>query len=255
MSEHAPFADAGVANDTDDRARTFISYYTHGAALALGLDLLLRERSGGAVSLDDYMRRLWRDFGTPAAPHPGYVARPYDLADLRTTLAAVAGDRAFADDFFDRYVEGHDVVDYARLLGLAGYTLRLAAPGRGWAGDVRLAEESGGLRVGGSLFGGRPAVVPYGTPAYEAGLDLGDRIVAIDDQPATMARWSGLTGQPPGTRVRLTVERRDGARVTLSLTLRQNPALQVLANEDLGAPLTEAQRAFRARWLDGEVNN
>jgi S1-C subfamily serine protease len=146
-------------------------------------------------------------------------------------------------------------VDYARLLGLAGYTLRPAAPGRGWAGDVRLADEPGGLRVGGSLFGGRSDVVPYGTPAYEAGLDRGDRIIAIDDQPATIARWSGLAAQAPGTRVRLTVERRDGARATLSLTLRQNPALQVLANEDLGAPLTDAQRAFRAQWLDGPIVN
>ena len=42
MSEYAPFADAGVANDAIDRGRTFISYYTYGAAIALGLDLSLR---------------------------------------------------------------------------------------------------------------------------------------------------------------------------------------------------------------------
>ena len=44
---------------------------------------------------------------------------------------------AFVDDFFDRYVEGHEVVDYARLLECAGLVLRKRAPGRAWLGDVR----------------------------------------------------------------------------------------------------------------------
>src|SRR5688500_12577286 len=63
MSRHAPFVDAAASIDVSDFGRSFISYYTYGAGIALGLDLTLRERSGGKVTLDDYMRRLWTKYG------------------------------------------------------------------------------------------------------------------------------------------------------------------------------------------------
>jgi predicted metalloprotease with PDZ domain len=77
MSEHGPFADAGVANDVHDRSRSFISYYTDGAALAFGLDLMIRERTSGRLSLDDYMRRLWERFGAVAGAAPPPVGPPH----------------------------------------------------------------------------------------------------------------------------------------------------------------------------------
>jgi predicted metalloprotease with PDZ domain len=251
MSEHGPFADAGVANDTHDRSRTFISYYTYGAAVALALDLSLRDVSGGRLSLDDYMARLWRDFGQGAAA-PGLVARPYSLADLRATLAALTANQAFADTFFDRFIEGRDVADYARLLGLAGYTLRRVAPDRAWTGTVAIREETGGLRIGRGAAG-RDGLVPFGTPAYEAGIDTGDLITTIDDQPATMAAWTGLTRRRAGDAVRLGVTRRDGARAMLTLTLGGDPTVLVTSKEATGAALTAAERAFRDAWFSSKV--
>lgn len=249
MSQHATFSDAGVSNDAHDRTRTFISYYTYGSAIALGLDLTLRERSNGRISLDDYMRRLWTTFGAPAPPAPGYVARPYTLADLRRELGLLVGDQAFADDFFARYIEGRDVVDYRRLLALAGYSLEAAAPGRAWAGDIALADGSDGLVVGGS--GGTP--VPFGTPAYAAGLDAGDRIVSIDGRPATRASWDSLANGAPGDRHTIVVRRRDGRPVETTLTMAEDPALRIVPMESRRA-LTAAERAFRDAWLGTQVN-
>jgi predicted metalloprotease with PDZ domain len=252
MSEHAPFADAGIANDVDDRSRTFISYYTYGAALAIALDLSLREHSDGRVTLDDYMRRLWRDFGAAEGAPPGYVARPYSLADARRTLATVSSDPAFADVFFDRYVEGREAPDYARLLAHAGYLLRPAAPERAWMGAIQVQESGGGLLIGSGRFGGRAGLVPFGTPAYAAGLDSGDRIVAIDGQPATQARWAALSSRAVGSQVRLEVERRDGEQVTTTATLAADPALQVVDLAEAGT-ITPEQRAFRRAWLESRV--
>src|SRR5690606_41851505 len=42
MSRQAPFVDAATSVDPHNRANTFISYYTYGAALGLALDLELR---------------------------------------------------------------------------------------------------------------------------------------------------------------------------------------------------------------------
>src|SRR6185503_11475099 len=133
MSEYAPFADgAGTFVDPTDANRTFLSYYTYGAGIALALDLSLREMSGGRQSLDDYMKLLWRLHGKPGGPAPGLVSKPYAVKDLRDHLTTLTGNRKFADDFFDKYVEGRDVPDYAKLLTPAGYTLRMADAGRAW---------------------------------------------------------------------------------------------------------------------------
>ena len=56
MSQMAPFTDAARANDPTNFGYSFINYYPYGSALALALDLSLRQRSGGKVTLDDYMR-------------------------------------------------------------------------------------------------------------------------------------------------------------------------------------------------------
>lgn len=55
--------DAGSVNN-------IVSYYNKGGIVALGLDLLLRQRSEDACNLDDLMRLLWAEYGdesgTPA---------------------------------------------------------------------------------------------------------------------------------------------------------------------------------------------
>jgi predicted metalloprotease with PDZ domain len=250
MSEYGPFADAGISNDVTDASRTFVSYYTYGAGLALGLDFTLREMSQGRVSLDDFMRRLWERHGVPPDPRPGYVAQPYSLQDLRAVLADVSGDPTFADAFFDRYIEGREAMDYRHLLSLAGYSVNPAAPGRGWVGNILVDEADGGLVVGGSAPS--PRLVPFGTPAYDAGLDTGDVIVTLDGQPATMAAWSAVEAKTPGDRVAMTIRRRDGRTEAVIVTLGEDPRL-LISPRELDAPLTEAQRRFRSAWLGSRV--
>jgi len=240
MSEYAPFADAAVAVDPTDQGRTFISYYTYGAAIAMALDLSLRERTAGASSLDDYMRLLWQRFGRSADMRIGYVGRPYSMKDLREVLAELAGDRAFADRFFDRFVEGRDVADYAALLARAGFVIRPRNPDAGWLGPVLVEPGNDGLTI--------TEVVPFGTPAYQAGLDRGDLVTRIDAQPATTAAWTAIRQKKPGESVSLTIRRRDGKSVDVAITLATDPSLAI---DDLATTgtLTPEQVSFRSSWL------
>jgi predicted metalloprotease with PDZ domain len=255
MSEYAPFADGAVSADTTDADRTFFLYYTYGSGIALALDLSLREMSGGKQSLDDYMKLLWAQHGKPNGPAPGLVAKPYDLKDLRNHLATLTGNRKFADDFFDKYVEGSDAPDYAHLLGIAGYSLVMAPAGRGWLGTVPVSETANGLGVGlGRAFfpGGppRPSPVPFNTPLYDAGIDSGDTIKTIDGQPATSSAWAAIANKKPGDQVTLTGMRRGGEMFTKAITLKQDPtALQVGSMQTLSV----AQKAFRDAWLSSKV--
>jgi len=255
MSEFAPFADgAGTFVDATDDNRTFLSYYFYGAGIALALDLSLRDMSGGRLSLDDYMKLLWQQHGKPGGPVPGIVAKPYTLRDLRDHLAVLSGNRKFADDFFDKYVEGREAPEYARLLELAGYSLQMAPIGKGWIGNVLISESPNGLAVGGA--GARPSPVPFSTPIYEAGIDSGDVIKTIDGVAATLPAWNAISARKPGETVSVGVMRRGGALVVKTITVKQDPTAQsVIPVENLpGRSLTPAQKAFRDAWISTRVN-
>jgi len=235
MSRMAPFVDAARAIDRTNFSTTFISYYTYGGAIALGLDLTLRDRSNGKVTLDDFMRAMWKAYGKPGGPEPGLVAKPYSLADIRDRLAEVSGDRAFADDFMRRYIVGRDVVDYARLVQRAGIDVRRMRPGAAWMGDLRFES---GTKVS--------ELVAPGTPAYAAGLEQDDEITAIDGTPVSTPQQIQdiLKAHKPGDQIVLSFKRRSGPAQS-TLTLAEDPAFDFVP---MASPTPE-QLAFRQAWL------
>ncbi|HET6763388.1 MAG TPA: PDZ domain-containing protein, partial [Longimicrobiaceae bacterium] len=232
-----PFVDAAQSIDPQNKANTFISYYTYGEALGLGLDLTLRERYG--KSLDDYMRAMWAQYGShqSAALAP---ERPYTLGDLRRVLGEVSGDTAFARDFFRRHVEGLEPLDYAALLAPAGFTLRPARPGRAWFG-AGMEDAEGGAGVAGTLAGG---------PAYTAGIDGGDVIVAIDGRAVANPDSVNaiLATHKPGDEVAMQLRSRAGNR-TVTVRMGADPALAIVPVESTGQALTDQMRALRQAWL------
>jgi len=241
MSRHAPFVDAAASIDPTNFDNTFISYYTWGSAIGLALDLSLRDRSDGRVTLDQFMRALWREFGKSGEKVPGYVEKPYGMPDLKRVLGELSGDPTFADDFFARFIQGHEIVDYARLLAKAGFLLRPRNAGAAYIGDVAF-ESEGGARVS--------RAVPFGSPAYAAGLERGDIVLSLAGQRVRSADEVEriLRQQKPGGSVPVEYERR-GVRTSGTLKLLDDPTVEVVAAEDVGQTVTPAQRAFRESWL------
>jgi len=243
MSLMAPFIDGGHPVDRTNWSNTVISYYPFGGAIALALDLTLRGRTDSRVSLDDFMRAMWDRFGKPGGSREGYVDRPYTIDDAEAVLGDVSGDRAFAREFFSKYIRGHDAADYPALLARAGLAVRRRHPGRAWLGDVRLIARDG-ARVS--------TLIAPGWPIYAAGLDQDDELQEIagrrvnDDSDFAAA----LGHHVPGDRVRIVFVDRGGRSRTATVTLAEDPHLDVVPVE---MP-TAAQRAFRGRWLSGEGN-
>ncbi len=245
MSRMAPFTDGGAPVDRTNWAITYTSYYPLGGAVALALDLALRDRSAGAVALDDFMRAMWRVHGRPGGAQEGTVDRPYTADDAEARLAEVSSDAAFARDFFRRYVHGREVPDFASLLARAGFTLRRRAPGRPWWGDLRLEARGGRVVI-------RSLAAP-GSPAYAAGLDEDDELRTVgstgvrspDDVAAALGRFR------PGDTVPVVYVDRAGAEHTATVVLAEDPHLEIEPVEAVGGRLSPAQRAFRDRWLSG----
>jgi predicted metalloprotease with PDZ domain len=242
MSRLAPFVDAASAIDRTNWGNTFISYYTYGAALGLGFDLAIREHTGGSVTLDDFMRAMWRIHGAPGGSHPGYVDRPYSAADIRARLAEVTGDRTFADDLVTRFVEGHEILDYAHLFDLAGLVMRRARPGAASLGPISFERGSSDLRIA--------APTRMGSAAYEAGLDIDDEITKVGDEEVRRPDdlETVLRRHKPGDRLSIAYVRR-GHPGTTVVTLQEDPELEVLPVEMMGRTVTEAQKTFRAAWV------
>jgi predicted metalloprotease with PDZ domain len=247
MSQFAPFTDEAAAIDRTNFSNTVISYYTWGSAIALGLDLTLRDRTDGKRTLDDFMRLLWTRFGKPGAREAGYVATPYTHDDLKRALGEVAGDQAFADDFFARFIEGREVVDYAPLVARAGLVLR-SRTDRAFAGALIMQGDQTGVRILGD--------VPMGSPAYEAGLEREDVIVSLGGTRVSQASDVDrlVLARKPGDPLPVVFERR-GSRLSAAIRLIADPRVELVTAEQAGQALTEAQRRFRGAWLNSAAGN
>jgi predicted metalloprotease with PDZ domain len=241
VSRMAPFVDSAAPADGATLDNTYISYYEWGEAIALGLDLTLRERSGGAISLDDYMRVMWSRYGKPGGPSEGLVGHAYTAQDARDALAEASGDRSFANEFFDRYIHGRDVVDYRTLLGKAGLLLKRRTPATPWIGPLQLSFDGGAARVV------SPTIED--TPAYLAGLDEDDEIALFDGELlSSSARMDQILGRhKPGDLLQLRI-RRGGTPLDLTIATQADPRLELVPT-DSSRPLTQPERALRDAWL------
>ena len=115
MSRMAPFIDGGRTIDRTNWSNTVISYYPFGGAIALALDLSLRDRIDGAC----HARRLHARDVAQRTASPAAAARATSIVRTRSPTPrrrwpTVSGDPQFARDFFARYIQGHDVADYAQ---------------------------------------------------------------------------------------------------------------------------------------------
>jgi len=236
-SRYAVFADAGVAIDQTNKANIFLSYYTYGAATALALDLHLR--SEFKLTLDDYMRALWKAYGKPEIA--------YSVPDLEKTLAELTKNPIFAKDFFKRCIYGTEKNDYTKLLLNAGFVVQKANPGKAYTGLGRLTIANGKVVLPQTLIG---------SPAYAAGLDVDNILLTMDGKDInTVADVDAITeAHKPGDAISITYLYR-GEQKKTTLTLAESPALEIVAIEKVGGSLTPAMQTFRDNWLNSQVKS
>lgn len=185
----------------ENSPNALVSYYTKGALVALGLDLLIRQESAGAHSLDDVMRLLWQRYGRDF-----YRGKAQGLAEDGLPALIKEATGVDARRFIARHAYGTADVPLAELLAAQGVKLQWKASVNIPSLDVRTRKQGDSLVL---------ATVLEGGAGHRGGLSAGDVLVAIDGLKVEGAACvEVLLGQyRVGDRVSVHVFRRDELRV------------------------------------------
>lgn len=232
MSYQAPFVDAATSVDPVNRENTFVSYYSYGSVLGLALDLSLRQKG---LNLDDYMKLVWQAYGKKEVP--------YTVGDLKQTLVQYAG-KEFGNTFFDSYIYKSGMPNYEELFAAVGVDLKQATDKPYFGASVSINQFGAGIIQRNT---------PIGSPAYNAGLDAGDIITAINNIPLTESQNLGeVIGQYKVGDSLQVAYTRYGLQKTTNVVLTGNPAYTIqFMEKDNGKP-SKQQLKNRKDWLKVE---
>ena len=209
-------------------------YYPKGSLAGFMLDVMIRDASDNARSLDDVLRELYQ---TTYKKGRGFTA-----TDFWPAVTRAAGGRSFTD-FYARYVDGRDPYPLDRIAPLAGMRViadTVKEPRLG----IQTLPDTAGIIVAGVQPGG---------PAQEAGVRTGDQLLALGDLPvdspdfgtAFRARFGKQDGAPLPIKVR---------RGTDTLTLIGKVRLVARVERRIEADPKASPKAVRIRegiWKGG----
>jgi predicted metalloprotease with PDZ domain len=235
----APFIDDAPHAQQTNLANTSISYYPKGEILGVVLDLLIRGKTGGKTSLDEVMRRMYEEFYLKSPNATYYLrGRGYKNDDFEHMVSEVAG--ADMSVFFKLYVRGVESPPYEEAFAQVG--LRF----------VRDVQQPVSVGIGAdekdpSNF--KVASVRPGSPAADAGLEIGDTINSVAGIKLTSGNLAKVISRyKPGDRVVLTVQR---GRRSIQIPIVLGPPLIVNFRIEEMANSSAETKALRAAWLKG----
>jgi predicted metalloprotease with PDZ domain len=202
-------------------------FYDKGSHVSLQLDLEIRHLSNNQHSLDDVMRTMFERFP---------LGKGYTVDDLQKVSEEMAGTSL--KKFFADYVHGTAPIPWEQFLTYAGLQLeKRDAPPKPWLG-MMTTDQANGARVYNIIAG---------SPTYDAGLNAGDEIIALNGFRARTNDLNVRIGEmTAGDTVKLTVFRNEKLR-EFNVTLRNQevPAYQITK---VSNP-TESQKKIYQDWL------
>ena len=201
-------------------------YYDRGSDISLFLDLEIRNRSNNKASLDNVMKAMYERF-----PWNG---TGFTVDDFRKVCDEFAGSSL--KQFFDEHVYGTKPLEWEKVLLYAGLEAKSKTEQKAWFG---------------AFIGGEPPRIRWqvaaGSPAYIAGLDLNDEIIALNGYRVSANDFNTRIGEmKAGDVVKLTVMRSDQLR-EFNVTLVNNPVPGYTVTK-VSDP-TDLQKAIYESWV------
>jgi predicted metalloprotease with PDZ domain len=219
-----------------------VNYYRKGAVVAFLLDAKVRKATNGEKSLDDVMRTAYERF----AGGPGFTE-----GQFRSVAEEVAGTEL--DEFFARHVDRAQELDYGPAFDYFGLQFEATAsskpPREGGTPSPERGNDAGYLGVKAEPEDGQLTVqrIRRGSPAYDAGLNVDDELIALDGYRVPPDGLKERLGRyRPGEEVTVLVARRGKLR-RIDLTLGEAPRTNW--DVQVASDATGRQRLHLKRWL------
>ena len=224
-----------------------VSYYTKGAVIAFGLDMMIRTESSGRQSLDHLMRKLWKEHGKDE--------QGLNEMDVQQAVSEITGKDQ--SEFFEMCLHSTrelPIDDWLAVIGIA-IRRRQAANALDMGNYVeyeKLADKSdtNSLTFGLKLKNNSLEVMSVfnDSPAEKAGVCPEDELIALNHRKLTADKFDAMLGQlSSGEQYSLYLFRR-GRLVETFITPEVTPEnvfdLYLVGSEDL----TERQIAMRNHW-------
>src|SRR6266404_1396623 len=237
-------------NRGDNATNNHIDYYNKGQLVGTLLDLEIRHRTGNRRSLTDVFLYLMRNHGLP---RPGFEEKRgfRDAVELITREAAPSN--ADFGDFFGKYVSGTEEIPWNAFFDHAGLMLeeKKGSP-KPYVGIT-----TGNTLPGAGFFNASSTVLPQGqiaitnvvpgSPAEEAGLDVGDVLVAMDGDRVEAASFNDRFNEKKiGASIVVTVLRRDQLRSITVTVGKEEPVTHSIKEKP---DATEMQKKIFTSWL------
>lgn len=242
-------------NSGDNGANNRIDYYNKGQLIGTLLDLEIRYRTGNQRSLTDVFLYLMKNHGLPK---PGFEEKRGFRNAVELITREAAPSNAEFGDFFAKYVSGTEEIPWNSFFEHAGLMLdEKKGSARPYIGIT-----PGNTLPGVGFFNAAPTVLPQGqiaitniapgSPAEEAGLDVGDLLVAMDGDRVEAASFNDRFNEKKiGASIVFTVLRREQLR-SIAVTIGKEEPVTYSIKEKPDA--TEMQKKIFLSWL-GETQH
>lgn len=203
-----------------------ISYYNKGHLIGMLLDIKIIAATQGQKSLDDVMFKLNQDY---ALKNKGYTSD-----DVRRVCEAISGLKLTS--FFSDYVFGVEPLPYDDVFALTGLALDTTTEKSSYHG-AQLRDRGGRIMI---------TSVVENSPAWVAGLNVHDELVAIDGFRVKSTKPDYFREKTPGDRIIWTVSR-NGILKDIHLTVGFKPT-EITDIKQVENP-SESQKLVFEKWL------
>jgi predicted metalloprotease with PDZ domain len=215
----------------ENSGNSSVSYYTKGGVMGAMLDLQIRKATANKKSLDDVFREMYLLYAKK-------LDRGYTEAEFIAVVNKISGKDFTA--FFNDYVNGVKSVPFASILQESGLVLN----------DLNKKQPAMWIGVTAAASGGKLSVsaIERGSPAWLAGVNTGDEILALDEYRVNDDLSKLLAMKSKGDKVTLLVSRNGFVK---SFTMEVLPAPHVKYELSLAPSATDDQKAMFNDWLYG----
>jgi predicted metalloprotease with PDZ domain len=211
----------------ENSGNTSISYYTKGQVIGFLLDARIRKLTSNAKSLDDAMVLAYKRYGWDKGFTPD---------EFRKIASEVAGSDLSA--WFRDVLETTNELDYSEALDFYGLRFRPASTVKSIVTGATVSTASGRLIV---------TRIQRNTAAWNAGLNVDDELIAVEDNRLRNDQWPSLLDYYKGKdRIKLLINRRDKL-VTIDFPIVEEPPASWTL--EVRSDATAGQKANLNAWL------